>query len=167
MALTSPRRSKEQAELKRLREAYRKALKKSQKDAVAILKNELESEFYNQDLVATGDTLKSLDSELIEIDAFGFALNIGTLDVAAVYIEDGRGQGVLPVDELWRWMDAKGIDRKESFPIFKKIRDKGFYGDTQEGKHPFEKAHGRAEPEIHKLVQKNLEEIIERAANKK
>lgn len=166
MALTSPRRTKGQADLKKLRDAYRKALKKSQQDAVNILKNEVEAELYAQDLVATEDLLKSLDTELIEIDAFGFALNIGTLDSAAVYVEDGRGSGVLPLDELWRWMDAKGLDKKDSFPIFRKIREKGFYGDNKEGKHPFEKAHNRAEPEIQKLVEKNLEEIINKAADK-
>lgn len=170
--LTSPRRTREQASLKRLRNAYRRALKNSITEISEVIRRESERQLYENDLVATGDLLDSLETNFVEVDAFGFQVNIGYLDDAAVYVEDGRGgtgkqEGVfeyhVPITEIVRWVQARGIDERAVFPIARKITEEGFYSPGSKGKHPFEKAVERAEAEVEEILEKNLRKISDDA----
>lgn len=158
--LTSPRRTSLQATLKKVRDAERKAFRKSKDDIVQVVKSLTEEELLGLNLIATGDLLRSIDDDLIELDAFGFRLAIGSLDPAAIYVEDGRPDGQVPVSEIYRWTVARGIEEEAVFPIWRKVKETGF-----EGKHPFQNVEEKAGPIMHEIIAKNLETIIGKEAD--
>ncbi len=164
--LTSPRRTSGQATIKKIRDAYRRALKNSLFEISTLIKENAESELIENDLVATGDLLRSIDTEFVQVESFGYQINIGALDEAAIYVEGGR-LGIsdakefnVPISEIIRWVNAKGLPEESVFPIARKITRDGFYtGKGDRGKHPFEKAVEKAENQIEEILEKHLRQI--------
>lgn len=121
-------------------------------------------EIINIDAIATGDLLNSIDFEIVQKDENTLTLQLIVLDYY-YFIEFGRGKtGKLetkwndPIGDISRWITkkiqrGKWIGRADrpipttstqirqaAYAIVQKIHEQGYYGLSQEGKHPLEKS---------------------------
>ena len=92
-------------------------------------KNLLKDNLLKHGKKATGNLIKSIDSELrLEQDTMIFELSA---EDYLVYVDQGRKPGKYPnINAISKWATIKGIPQSAVFPIARKIKEEGITRDV-------------------------------------
>jgi len=105
------------------------------------------------------DASHELVNSVEEFDPREDRVRVGSKKPQADYVENGRKPGKVPPWRefkaiLEKWAAAKGLHFDNLYAVVQKLRKVGFYGQSAEGKKPFQKARDKSEPMIIALWQK-------------
>lgn len=112
--------------------------RKLSKQLRTVAEREVKAAIVEVDAVASKRLLNSITSEVSFANSRSYLIKIGSTEVHAEYIEEGRPAGRMPpIQAIYNWMIAKGIEgtTHNAYLIAKKIGKDGY-----EPKRPFELA---------------------------
>lgn len=137
----------------------------SVKDVSALIREEIITAIKEANAVASTDLMKSISSRVaqnrLSTGAFttGFSATVGSNLSYASFVEEGMPSGRnVSTEEIFQWMIQKnGLEPSliAASRIARKLREKGY-----QGKHVFKKGLERAEPQIQGIVDKDLQDQL-------